>query len=291
MVFGYFLLCASLFFLGYASYTDLKGREVADEISVGFLVSALSIRLAWFLATGEEGVFLPALLVSFAFLLISIAMYFSRQWGGGDLLILTALGAAFGTLPPEFPDRNGPLPLWAGIFINVFFIGAVYGIIWIFSFLLTRKDVLRETCGKIAKYWFVSAPIFLAGALSAIYMDFIGKAFGASLVLLYFALLSSKSAENIVFTRKTLPENLQVEDWIVGKVTSKGRPVVNESTTGLTKDDIERIVSLSKRGLLDQRKVSVKEGIPFVPVFFLSLLVSLFLGNPVSWIVSLPIGL
>ncbi|MFH0961892.1 MAG: prepilin peptidase, partial [archaeon] len=275
----------SLFFLGYASYTDIREREVADEISVGFLFSALAVRLAWFAFSGDDSVFLAPFLVSLGFLALSLVFYFTKQWGGGDLLVLVALGASFGTLPPEFPAKT-LLPFWAALLMNVFFVGAIYGVVWIFSLFFSRREILVDAFLRIRKYWFVSLPLAAVSTASVLIFRFPENLLGALLFFLYFALLSSKSAEAIAFTRKVSPGKLQVEDWLSERITSGGRTVVSTSSTGLTKQDIARIMSLAKAGKLDQKTIGVKEGIPFVPVFLLALLTTIFAGDPISWMLA-----
>lgn len=288
MYWGIALLFVSLFFLSLASYTDLKRREVADEVSVGFLTASLAIRLAWSASSGDPSVFIDPFLVSLGFLAFSLAMYYSKQWGGGDLLILTSLGVAFGTLPSEFSRGNSILPFWASLLANIFIFGAAYGVVWIFSLIAMNRQVRVEALGKALKYWYFTAPLFALAAFSALFLnDLVGKLVGIALFVLYLAFLASRAVEGIIFTRNVRPQDLRVEDWLAENVCSRGRVVVKVSSTGLTKTDIQAIELLASKGLLDKKQVSIREGIPFVPVFLISLVGTIAVGDPLLTFLNL----
>lgn len=279
-MFGWIILAASLLFLGIASYTDFRSREVADEISVGFLAAALAIRLVWYLVSGEPEVFLIPLLVSFCFLAAGTAMYFLRQWGGGDVLMFAALGAAFGTLPPELGQAQ-ILPFWLTLISNIAIAGTLYGSVWILNLLFSNRQALRKFYSSFGgRYWLFSV---LAGAISVISVfqhEIQLKILGGLIFPLYCLLIASKSIESVCFVKKVKIKDLRVEDWIYEDIKSNGKIIISKKTPGLTKEDIARIKRIFSAGKLDSSEITVKEGIPFVPVFLLALILSILVGNP-----------
>jgi Flp pilus assembly protein protease CpaA len=285
MVAGFILLAVSLIFLGVASATDLRSREVADEISVAFLGTALAFRLVWSIVSGQPALFLEPFLVAVGFLVLGLAMYWLKQWGGGDVLVFTALGAAFGSLPTDllsvFP-RFSFFPFWVALLANVLLVGGAYGTVWIAWFFLSNQKVRRQTLEKLVKLWPISLFILVFSLLSFIFLFFPGNLLGVAFFPLYIVFLCSKSVESEIFVKKTLPKDLRVEDWIVSDVKAGGKVLVSASTSGLTKEDIIKIQRAKRAGKLDGHYILVKEGIPFIPVFFLALLTSILLGDPIS---------
>ena len=67
------------------------------------------------------------------------------------------------------------------------------------------------------------------------------------------------------------PSRLTEGDWLLRDVKVKGK-TVKASFDGLTKKDIAMIKASGK-------KVYVKYGIPFIPVFLIALLLTVFFGN------------
>ena len=62
-------------------------------------------------------------------------------------------------------------------------------------------------------------------------------------------------------------------DWLAEDVRVNKKVVVSRSTTGLSAKDVKKLKSLRKKTIL------VREGIPFVPGFFIAFLLLLILQH------------
>ena len=64
---------------------------------------------------------------------------------------------------------------------------------------------------------------------------------------------------------------------MLNDVKINGKTVVKKRDVGLLTEDIKKLISFKKKGKL--KKVLIKVGIPFVPAFLISLIITLVFGN------------
>ena len=72
------------------------------------------------------------------------------------------------------------------------------------------------------------------------------------------------------------PNKLTLGDWIVKDIKHKGKLIASKKDLGLTEEQIAKIKKLKIK------KVLVKEGIPFVPSFFIAFVVTICAGSFIS---------
>jgi len=89
----------------------------------------------------------------------------------------------------------------------------------------------------------------------------------------------AKSVEKVVMIKELNGKELREGDWLVRDVKVGGK-VVRADWEGLQKEDLEL--------LRKKKKVKIKEGIPFVPGFFIGFLFYWFAKD---WVLSLIGGL
>ncbi len=266
---GWLLLIWTFGILVVASMSDIRTREVADEISIIFIAGALALRLVGAF-TVSSSFFLHAVIAGIFFGLVGLVFYVFKQWGGADFLLITGLGFAFGTLPAEFPNQISPLyPFAITLLINLLFIGAVYGIIWIIWLILKTPNLFAKFLKTNAIFLAVSAFLFLISRW------FTPVIFLATAVLLWMALQAAKIVENSVFVRKIRLSQLREEDWLVDDIKIRGKILISANSPGVTKADLEAVKPFLNQGIL----VKIKEGVPFVPVFPLALAFTLLFGD------------
>ena len=87
----------------------------------------------------------------------------------------------------------------------------------------------------------------------------------------------AKSVEESFMIKNINARNLREGDWLYHDLKI-GKKVIKASFEGLSKKDIELIQKHYK----NKKKIVVKEGIPFVPVFLIIFILFLFLRNS-SW--------
>ena len=81
-----------------------------------------------------------------------------------------------------------------------------------------------------------------------------------------------RAVENACMYKRIPASKLTEGDWVAEKVMHQGKVIYAPSKLGISKEDI---------ALLQKKKsiVRIKEGIPFVPSFFLGWMAAVLLGN------------
>jgi Flp pilus assembly protein protease CpaA len=248
-----------------ASITDFRSREVPDTLSYGLIIlgclHALIISvLAWS--------FWPAVFSGLGFALmagVSLALYYTGQWGGGDAKLLMGIGTWLGASYTGLSE----LPSLAVFLINAVLAGGLYGLLWAFYLMLKhRKGFLEELKRQYAGHRPASLIILTLGFM---FMGFVllfirepayrllSLGFAFVMLLGYFLWMAVHAVEQVCFYKRIPVAELTEGDWIVEPVVSEGRVLVKVSDFGVTKPQIE---ALKNSGIKD---VLVKEGIPFVP--------------------------
>ncbi len=272
------VLFLSLIFLFVASVCDFRWHEVPDWLNYFFFSSGIGIAL---LSSILGQSFIP-IIYSFSgivlFGILGFSMFFSGQWGGGDVKTLIALGALIGAW---FDFSN----VGASFFFNIFPAAALYGIAW-FSILVVRhyrrvRTILFKSRSFVNSV-IIALVLFLLVVLLLFLTDnFLSRiilaSFGFGVPLLVILLHVVKVVERVAFIKNISPVNLTEGDWLAVPVISGGRVIVRSGGTGVTIDEIKMLKRLHSQKKI--KYVSVKYGLPFVPVFFLALVLTLFFGN------------
>jgi Flp pilus assembly protein protease CpaA len=109
-----------------ATIQDLKTREVPDSLSSGLIALGFAMALVrWALGDGWGVVVNSALGFGFGYG-IGAALYFLRQWGGGDAKLLAGLGAMLGFFSSESAISVGFSNTGIGVAVGiVLFTGAI----------------------------------------------------------------------------------------------------------------------------------------------------------------------
>lgn len=269
-----------------AAIWDLKTTEVPDQlpyimIAIGLLFYGYQSIVDWN--------FWPiaySLIYGLGFLGFGAFMYYIGQWGGADSLILSAIGFLLPTAPSGFAQTILPFPI--AYFINMFIIGAMYMLLYAFFFALRNRVIFSGFVADLkasSKVIFVGVVglfvLFYVAGLNITKMfyngtDFIG-AFYVSLYpflsvgLLYIVWKFAKSVENYGFRKRMPVSKLKIGDMLLSE----------KKLVGITK---EQITALKKSS---RRYVEIKMGVPFAVAFPSALLVTLFYGNLIFFLINL----
>ncbi len=270
---------------GMAAYVDIKTREVPNLITYTLIASALIIRFLHAVLFAEWGYFFFGVMGFLIMAGAGMLLYLTRQWGGGDTKLLMALGALFGTRPWFVPASTFSFPFLAVLLINIAIVGALYGLCA--SLILAArnwkefKEKYKEL-GKEPRMKNLKIVALIVGVVSVIALatqqgdQQLRLTFSAIIVLIlvypYLSLLI-RAVEQGTMIKKKLPSELTEGDWVEQDVYKKSVLVYKRKPLGIEKQDIL---------LLIKEKIPyviVKEGIAFIPPFFIGLLITLITGE------------
>lgn len=243
-----------------AMYQDFTRREIDDWLNLFLFFSGIL-----FLGISEKMFFSSSLLVSFGFFifvisLLSFAFYYGRFFSGGDSKLFFALS------PIIFVSLLDISLLYTAFFIiSLLFCGSIYGVFYsIFLFALDFKRanlVFVKELKKKNNYLLI-----LLGFLFFV-LGFINNVFFyVSLFVLFFIFLIciAKTLEEVSMKRFLSTKDLREGDWLFSDVRV-GKKVFRKSWDGLSAEDVEYMKKFNK-------KVFVKDGIPYAPAFLFALI-------------------
>lgn len=274
------LSSVALIYLLVACFEDIKKKEIHDWLSFSLIAIALAVRAIVSLSIKRPFYFLYSLLALAIFYVIALFLYYAKAFGGGDAKFLIALSVVFATTP-KFSLLQEP-------FLFTFVVNSIvlsFFYVLVFSFFLAiknRKSFVVEFKKENKKNLLLKIFLFCFGT----FFLALGFVFSTSFLifsLVFFALpylyFFVKAVENSCLIKKVKASQLREGDWLVESVRIKGK-TIRPSVHGLSKKEI---------GLLKKarKSVRIKEGIPFIPLYLISVVVSfftnlleLFLGQP-----------
>ncbi len=279
------LLTITITYLIIASISDLKTKEVPDFISYSLIIIALTLRLLYSLTTKDFTYLIQGLIGFIIFFTLSILFYYAKIWGGGDAKLLMGLGAVFPTYPKillNYFTPNLNLPFLLILIMNILIIGSVYGILWsIILATMNKKQFLKEIKPIYTKYRLL-AHLFLILSILVLSLILIIPETKIKLMLLIlsmilliypYLIIFIKTIEKSCLIKNIDIENLTEGDWLAKDVKLNNKLILSKKITEIEKKHIQ----LLKRYKI--KKVLIKQGIPFIPSFLLSVIISLILGS------------
>ena len=243
-----------------AGLWDLKTTEVPDHLLYAMIAIGVIYWVANWLLIGDLNSLVISLTVGTILLAIGLIMYKKGQWGGADAWILAAIGYMI-------PLYNGEIFIIPYL-LNFVIVSIVYSVIYAVILGLMHKEVFGHVKDDLVSKWKITVgiPVVL---LVFVLVTVVERPFLTSLVLNMFVLMTllvlfwryAVVLEKHVFKKKIPTSKLKV-----GDVLEKGNWI------GLTERQIK---NLRKQ----KRYVVIKDGMRFVPVFAIALVITLLFGN------------
>ena len=283
VLFDILITAATLVILTIASISDLKTREIPDWLSYSLLFFVVATRGLESIILKNPTYIIQTLIFFAIFFAFGNLMYYTRQWGGGDTKLITALGSAF-AIRPAYLTGSSIIPFPAVLLLNILIIGAIYGMLYAIYLSFKHKVEFKKEFKKlnhshkttrikvgmliIAILFFVSSfTIFpantkpLMGILAVI------------LLIIPYLITAIKSTE-LACMYKDIPVNKLTEgDWVQKDVYKNKKLIYKVNPYGIDK----KAIALLKGANIKQ--VLVKEGIPFVPPFLIGTIMTLIIGG------------
>jgi Flp pilus assembly protein protease CpaA len=264
-----FLGVLALLWIGFAVVQDLKSREIANWLNFSLIIFALGFRFFYSLFSGEGfGFFYQGLIGFGIFFALGNLLYYGRMFAGGDAKLMMALGAVL----PIYGTFLENAQIFFMFFLVFFFSGAIYSLGVSSGIAIKNSKVFKkEFKSQFGKYrkliYFVMVlglGIMLAGFLETIFL-FLGILF----FLLPYLYVFAKAIDESCMVNEVSVGKLTEGDWLYDDV-SLGKKKIKAKWDGLSKEDIKLIKKKYK-------KVKIKQGIPFSPVFLISLIILMLL--------------
>src|SRR3989338_5159633 len=284
MIIDYIFVFTALIWLIFASISDIKTREVPDWLNFSLILIALALKSIQSIIAKDISIILYALAALAVFLLLVNLMYFTKQWGGGDAKLVIGLGIIFTQYPSSLLQLFNPrltIPFSVTFFLNLLLICAVYLIIYSFILGVKNSDKIiiyyKENKKHYKKFNIIFIPLLSLSIVISFFLknplNYLLLSISISLFILYFILLFTRLVESSLMIKEINTNKLTEGDWIYKPVYYKNRLLISRKNPGITKKDI---ILLKKYKI---RNVIIKEGIPFVPAFLISTVISLIFGN------------
>ena len=284
-----YALAFSVLFI--AAISDLKTTEVPDIFPVIGVLGGLLLHLAasytqgidfetltsftvlfnspmtWFQALGDPLVW--SISIGIAFSIYGWALYFLGVWGGADAFAMSVLGfaAPYGLAGPD-------LAYPVNLFLNIMIVGFLYTLGFAFYKSLKHRKVWRTTYRDIKEQEFRISLEILGAMLISVSGIYTGSFNG----FLYFFILVSfiflyRLLKNIEdgLMRQTVPVSELEGGEVLAREEEKGGVV-----KGITEEEIEDI---------EAESVEIREGVRFVPVFPVALLITMLFGGGFNWLI------
>lgn len=204
-----------------AGFYDLRTTEIPDWNSLSMIFLGLGLNLFRSLWTSNPVYFFQSASVGTAFFVFGFLMYMGGQWGGGDAKILTGVGTLLPSLP-AFAPAETLLPFPFSIFVNLFFVGTVYIVVYAFSYAFFNEDIVRQFVNLLKKEKKSLLVFLLVISLLSILPSFV---FPGRFSLLFLLLIPAalaifllgkflKIVEDVGFIREVDSEELEAGDML-----------------------------------------------------------------------------
>ena len=196
--------------------------------------------------------------------------------------MLMGLGALFGI---DFLAKKFFL---VHFLANALIVGALYGILWSIFLILKNKERFVKMFKSSMKNKRVALTkkiiliLFIALILFSVIIpdNFIRLMLlylAAVIVLTFYLWIAVRAVENSCMLKYVKPQQLTEGDWIAKDVKVGGKYITGPKDLGIEKKKIRKLMELYKKGKV--KKILIKEGIPFVPSFFIAYAITLMYGN------------
>jgi Flp pilus assembly protein protease CpaA len=260
-----FLFILGLVWILFATIQDIKKREIADWLSFSLIIFAIGFRFFYSLFEGNFSFFYSGLIGLGIFFIIGNVFYYGRLFAGGDAKLMIAMGVL---LPFSFSFYSNLFSFFS--FLVLFLVsGSIYSMIFSVSlsgkyfkkFKPEFKKQFKKFKKKILLFTFLAIVLAGFGFLNNSLFFF----FGLIVFILPYLYVYAKAIDESVMVAQISPKNLQEGDWLYKNVKVGGKNI-KTSWGGITREQI----SFLKK---NNKKVYVRQGIPFVPTFLISYLI------------------
>lgn len=220
-------------FLFLASIEDLKKREVWDWLSFTFIFTSLIFVISNALLYSDIHILIRSFFGFLFSYLISLLLYYTGQWGGGDAKLLIGLGILYGLdfKVIEFYNIN-ILEFFKKINIITFFvltilIGSIYSIIYCLILIIKKPKEFAKMYKKLTrKYNYLRIAFYITSSLLLLFalvyfsnpIKLVFIIISMFIIIAFNLMLMLKSVENGIMIKKCKINQITEGDWVLDTI-------------------------------------------------------------------------
>jgi Flp pilus assembly protein protease CpaA len=285
------LISLTIIWLIIATVSDIKIREIPNWLSFSLIIIAISFQLILSIINKDPKIIIESLTGFGIFFLLGNLMYYTNQWGGGDAKILMGIGAIFPKYPKEllsiFNPRLG-MPFLVIILFNILLIGAIYSLTAGIVLAIKNKNKFKQEFNKKIKnkkIKLIKKRIIIFSILSYLPFYFLLKTpiipliFALMPIFIFYLWFIMSIIEKISMYKKLNTTQLREGDWIINKIKKENKILYTPKIAGVTNKEIKNLIKNKIK------KVTIRDGLPFLPAILLAVIISLIFGNIIFYII------
>lgn len=260
----YFLFALALVWAFFAAVQDIKTREVANWLNFSLIAFALAYRAFYSLFTNNYNFFLLGFLGFLFFFCFANLFYYTKIFAGGDAKLLMGCGVI---LP--YTNYSSIITFSLLFLLLLFLIGAIYSLGYSIFIVAENKEIFSaEFKKRMAKQKYQITLSFILFIITLLLSLLNPLSLFFSLIFLLLPIYAYTSSLDKCMLSLVPAEKLTEGDWIEADI-KVGKTIIKKTIHGLSLRDIQILKKYRKQ-------VLIKKGIPFVPVFFVTILLTVF---------------
>lgn len=287
------IIVASVIYLAAGSIADLRTGEIPEEISYGFIITALTVAAVNSFIENNYLFLIESFSVGLGFFLVGFLLFYLGQWGGGDVKLVSGVGCTLGFLHAAGYIRDGLLfPYYTAYFINLIYIAlpyaTVYGLLLSVKNRETIKQFIRHLSDKKTVFAFI---LSFTPSLLAAYVGLVSLSLFYLLIpVLLLAAFFLKAVELTALRENVAVEKLRIGDVVAEDLLVNGKIVASRrDIEGFDEKTLIEVKKLASEGKIPPT-IKIKKGIKFAPVLFFALLSVYWVGNFMESALMLLVG-
>ncbi len=269
-----FLVILALIWIAFATIQDLRTREIANWLNFSLIIFALGFRFFYSLFSESFGFFYQGLIGLGIFFVLGNLLYYGRFFAGGDAKLLISLGAIL----PFSETFSINLKIFVGFLFIFLFVGMIYSMTSSVYFSLRNfKRFKKEFSVQLRKNKKLLYPILLLGLIIMAFgfYENLFFFFGILVFVLPYFYVYAKAVDEACMVRKIKTNQLTEGDWLYRDIRV-GKKTIKAKWEGLKKEEIKKLRKKYKT-------ISIRYGIPFSLVFFISFLILIYFWKIGLW--------
>lgn len=266
----FFLFFVGFLWTAFAVFQDLKSKEVSNWLNFSLLAIGIGYRMIYSFYEMDYNFIILGILGVALFFVFGNLFYYAGVFGGGDAKLLIS----YGVLLP-YSNYREVFVFGLGFIFILFLIGAIYSLIASFFYAYRNKKVFLKSFNRYFRWKLFYG--YLVLSIASAFISFLFFSFLVLFLIVYLIFAYAFSVDKCMVALRKSSE-LKEGDWILEDI-KVGKSLIKKSVHGLSSKDI---MILKK----NSRSIYVKEGVAFVPVFFISFLVMVFFYQTLFFFLS-----